>query len=158
MLTVNHVTLFDTNDLCQASAQNRDAMSVIISNSTVHTPEGVVSRQAAALVICNMKSSTVGVYQCVSQSQSMGGTKNGPQLSIDITPSDLSPSHNMLVPYITVGCVTVLTTVLLLAILVIMITHFWLRYQSKQHKSDDTVIHRRKEENIYYEVHPRVAK
>ena len=157
MLTVNHVTLFDTNDLCQASAQNRDAMSVIISNSTVHTPEGVVSRQAAALVICNMKSSTVGVYQCVSQSQSTGGTKNGSQLSIDITSSDLSPSHNMLVPYITMGCVLI-TVLLLLAILVIMITHFWLRYQSKQHKSDDIVIHQRKEENIYYEVHPHVAK
>ena len=76
--TVKHVmplTSYDTNDLCQAYAEDRDIISPTISNSTVHTPGGSVKQQTVALVICNMKSSTVGVYQCVSQSQSTEGTK-----------------------------------------------------------------------------------
>ena len=147
----------DVNDLCQAYTF-REAISLTINNSTLYTLEGLVSRQTIALVICNMKYSMVGVYECIAQS-SMGEATSGPQISIDIVPSASSPSHNnnMLVPYLIMGCVLI-SVLLLVAILVIVIAHFWLRYQSKRLKSSGTVVHRKREENIYFDTHPRTTK
>ena len=147
----------NVNDLCQAYAQERyysEAISLTISYSTLYTLEGLVSRQTIALVICNMKSSMVGVYQCVAQS-SMGEATSGPHISIDIIPS--AASHNMLVPYLIMGCVLIMI-LLLVAILVIVIAHFWLRHQSKRFESSGTVMHRKREENIYFDTHPRMTK
>ena len=146
------------NELCQAYTFS-EAISVTIKNSTLYTLEGLVSQQTIALVICNMKSSMVDVYQCIAQS-SMGEATSGPQISIDIVPSASSPSHNnnnMLVPYLIMGCVLIVI-LLLVAILVIVIAHFWLRHQSKQLKSSGTVMHRKREENIYFDARPRMTK
>ena len=156
--TMKHVTLvplnsvvhnINVNELCQAFAEVKDTISLTISNSTLYTSEGLVRQQIVALVICNMKSSTVGIYQCIAQS-SIGEVASGPQISKKIIPSVSSPSrnNNMLVPYLAMGCA--LITILLFALLVIVITYFWLRYQSKHHKPGNTVTHRRTEENIYY--------
>ena len=151
----------DMNNLCQAYAKDRysETISLTINNSSLYTLEGLVSRQTIVLVICNMKSSMVGVYQCVAQS-SMGEATSGPQISIDILPSASSPSHNnhnMLVPYLIMSCVLI-GILLLVALLVIVIGYFWLRHQSKQLKSSGTVMHRKREENIYFDARPRMTK
>ena len=123
VLTMKYVTmtslnsvLDNVNNLCQAYAGDRDRiLSLTISNSTLYASEGLVRQQIVALVICNMKPSTVGMYQCVTQS-SMGEVTSGPQISIEIIPSVTFPSqnnNNMLVPYLAVGC-AVITILLLL--------------------------------------------
>lgn len=163
--TMKHVTplnsvVHNVNDLCQTYEEDRDTISLTTSNSTLYTSEGLVRRQMVALVICNMKPSTVGMYQCVAQS-TMGEVTSESPISIEIIPSATSPSqtnnNSMLVPYLAVGCV-VITILLLLAIVVIVITHFWLRHQSKHFKPGNTVMHRRREENIYYDAHPHNSK
>ena len=140
----------DVNDMCQTYTQERlsEAMSLTINNSTLYTVDGLVSRQTIALVICSMKSSRAGVYQCIAQSHT-GEVTIGTQISIDVTPSVSSSSHN-LVTYLIMGCVPI-AILLLVAILVIAITYFWYRYQSKCHKSRENSadMRRRREENIY---------
>ena len=142
----------DVSDMCQTYTQERlsEAMSLIINNSTLYTVEGLVSRQTIALVICNMKSSRAGVYQCIAQSYT-GEVTIGAQISIDVTPSVSSSSHN-LVAYLIMGCVPT-AILLLVAILVIVITYFWYRYQSKRLKSRENSAgmrrRRPREENIY---------
>ena len=152
MASLNSIA-HDVSDMCQTYAQERlsEAISLTINNSTLYTVEGLVSRQTTALVICNMKSSRAGVYQCIAQSYT-GEVSTGAQISIDVTPSVSSPSHN-LIPYLIMGCVPV-AILLLVAISVIAISYFWFRYQSKRLKSREnsagTCMHRRREENIYF--------
>ena len=149
MTSVNSIA-HDVSDMCQTYTQERlsEAMSLIINNSTLYTVDGLVSRQTIALVICNIKSSRAGVYQCIAQSYT-GEATIGAQISIDVTPS-VSSSSRGLVTYLIMGCVPT-AILLLVAILVIVITYFWYRYQLKRLKSRENSagMRRRMEENIY---------
>ena len=141
----------DVSDMCQTYTQERlsEAMSLIINNSTLYTVEGLVSQQTIALVICNIKSIRAGEYQCIAQSYT-GEVTIGAQISIDVTPSVSSSSRN-LVTYLIMGCVPT-AILLLVAILIIVITYSWYRYQSKRLKSRENSagMRRRTEENIYF--------
>jgi hypothetical protein len=146
---LNSIT-HDVTNMCQTYAQEW-LSEMIINNSTMYTTQGLVSQQIIALVVCNMKSSIAGVYQCIAQSY-MGEVTIGAQISIDIAPSVSSPSHS-LVPYLIMGGVLI-AIFLLVAVSVIVITHFWFRYQSKRLKYRDHSAGtcRKREENIYFDV------
>ena len=153
---------YDVDELCLVYAGSTDILSLTINDNIVPTSYGSVRKQSILLIVCKVKLSTVGSYQCVAESHMYAGqTEIGPRVSISKPPSTDSESSdslsNMLYTYIISGSASV-ACLLLSALLITVIIYHCLKATRKRQKEDNRFVRQKVDDNVYYDDPRSVTK